>query len=395
MSPVKEFWLEANQCTGCAACTNACPVDAIEMEGGEYGFALPRITASCIDCGRCERVCGARHKVRDGMPKTPQAFAARSIDDALRFMSTSGGAFTELSRVVLSHGGVIIGAAYDERQDVHHVIVRDEEGLARLRQSKYVQSDVGFIYRDVRSLLDEGVEVLFCGAPCQIAGLVAYLGGRREGLVLLDFVCHGVNSPKAYRAWLEELEGNQGATVKRVWFKYKEGGWKSSPLRTRIDFSDGNVLVQDQRDNLYMRGYLGPNLYMRPSCAECSFRGIPLCGDLTLADFWGLDPALDDDKGTSLVIANTGHGLALLEAAGGRLRIEGRVLEEAVAGNPSIITSPVPHPRTNDFLSRLDRIRFSRAISPYLRSYAWNARIARLGKRVINGMRTISGRMGV
>ena len=385
---VKRFWLRADECTGCAACANACPTDAITMESDETGFSLPRIGASCIDCNKCETVCRNRHHLDRPVFDQPRVFAARSKDEEIRFASTSGGVFTELARVTLGKGGVVVGAAYDDQMNVYHTVIRDEEALARLRQSKYVQSEVGLVFREIKSLLADGTDVLFCGAPCQVAGLVSYLGGHRGNLLLIDFVCHGVNSPKAYRAWLDELARDRGSDITRVWFKYKEGGWKSSPLRTRIEFADGGALVQDQRENLFMRGYLGPNLYLRPCCADCRFRGVPLYGDVTLADFWGLDPAIDDDRGTSLVMVNTARGQEMLGEARGRLTVEERGIAEAIAGNASITSSPTAHPRTREFLRELGTKPFSRAILPYLRYHKWRARIRGVARRM-RGLATV------
>ena len=84
-----------------------------------------------------------------------------------------------------------------------------------------------------------------------------------------------------------------------LWFKYKEGGWKSSPRRTRVDFADGHFKVYEAEKNLFMYGYLSSNLYIRPSCGKCAFKGVPRQGDITFADFWGIDEKYDDDKGTS------------------------------------------------------------------------------------------------
>jgi coenzyme F420-reducing hydrogenase beta subunit len=115
--------------------------------------------------------------------------------------------------------------------------------------------------------------VLFCGSPCQVAGLHSYLGKKNDNLYTIDFICRGMNSPKAYKAWLREIEEKEKAKVTRVWFKYKENGWKKSPRCTRIDLSNGKYIVQKGEFNPFMSGYLGPNLYIRPSCSDCQFKG--------------------------------------------------------------------------------------------------------------------------
>lgn len=360
--PKKEIWLTRAECTGCGACESACPVNALSVRLDKSGFSFPLINNDCIGCNACERVCKRRNAVHLARTETPEVYAAWSKDEEIRFKSTSGGAFTALGEAVLIRGGVVFGARYDESCNVVCAEAQDAEGLSALRQSKYVQSDMRTIFRRVRELLKEGRCVAFCGAPCQVAGLYAYLDGDKDNLVTFDFVCRGVNSPKAYRAWLDELELSQGAKAVRVWFKYKEGGWKTSPLRTRIDFSDGTHVIQDQSDNYYMRGYLGPNLYMRPSCSACEFKGLPRMGDVTLADFWGVDVDLDDDKGTSMVLVNSDKGAEVLTAGSTSLELKLRNLEEVYDGNACMDASVERAPNAERFLLKLDSMSFLQAL---------------------------------
>lgn len=47
-----------SECCGCAACANACPVDAIRMEEGKEGFVFPKVDLNtCIQCGKCVKTC--------------------------------------------------------------------------------------------------------------------------------------------------------------------------------------------------------------------------------------------------------------------------------------------------------------------------------------------------
>ncbi|WP_080804105.1 Coenzyme F420 hydrogenase/dehydrogenase, beta subunit C-terminal domain [Arabiibacter massiliensis] len=366
---MKRFWLSAQECSGCGACANACPVDAISMEFAEDGFRYPVISGACVDCDKCERTCVAVHRFSSGYEMRPDTFAVWSKSEEARFASTSGGAFTELANAVLAEGGAVFGALYGSRCDVKHGAADDAEGLKGLRQSKYVQSDIGFAFREVKQRLDEGRMVAFCGAPCQVAGLRAFLGRRADTdkLVAFDFVCRGVNSPKAYRAWLDELESAKGASVAKVWFKYKVGGWKTSPVRTRIEFDDGSDMVLDGESNLFMRGYLESNLFLRPSCANCQFKGFPRQGDITLADFWGLDSSLDDDRGASMVLVNGEKGKALFERAKEDLEVHERSFDEIFVGNVCIDTSVKRNRKSQDFMADLDAMCFSAALGKHTR----------------------------
>lgn len=53
---------EKEKCTGCTACKNICPVNAISMGQNEEGFFYPVIdTNLCVDCKKCQNVCPANH----------------------------------------------------------------------------------------------------------------------------------------------------------------------------------------------------------------------------------------------------------------------------------------------------------------------------------------------
>ena len=361
----KELWLPGDECTGCGACENACPKNVLKVRLCSGGHLLPVACEGCIGCDRCERACEARLGLPARGSEEPAVFAAWSNDAGLRYSSTSGGLFSELALPIIAAGGAVYGAAYGEGCRVAHVKAETPEELERLRQSKYVQSEMGLALRSVRDDLNAGRKVLFCGAPCQVAGLRAYLGRDYEGLYLVDFVCRGVNSPLAYRYWLDGLSAERGSAVSRVWFKYKEGGWKTSPLRTRVDFADGGYVVLDGRGNTYMRGYLESNLYFRSSCSQCEFKGFPRQGDVTVADFWGLDPALDDDKGASMVLVSTDRGRELFDAAAPHVTSYEREFAEIFAGNVCIGGSAPLNARSGEFMSALPEVGFEAALAKF------------------------------
>src|SRR5690606_17487561 len=107
-----------------------------------------------------------------------------------------------------------------------------------------------------------------------------------DNLITLDFVCRGTNSPKAYKKYLEMLESRYKSKVKRIWFKNKSHGWNR--FSTRVDFWNGKTYLKDRYSDLYMRGYIEFNLYMRPSCSVCKYKSFPRVSDITLGDFWGV-----------------------------------------------------------------------------------------------------------
>ena len=131
--------------------------------------------------------------------------------------------------------------------------------------------------------------MLFSGVPCQIDGLLRFLGRDYEHLLTCDLVCHGVPSPAVFRAWLDTLEARQGSTVRQVRFKDKSHGWSHPYLS--VTFADGGVYTEDFNRTCYGRGF-GMQLFLRPACAVCKYTSVSRPADFTLADYWGLDPAL-------------------------------------------------------------------------------------------------------
>jgi ferredoxin len=47
-----QYFIQKNKCTGCGACLEVCPTEAIKMQEERAV-----ITMECIDCGACPRVC--------------------------------------------------------------------------------------------------------------------------------------------------------------------------------------------------------------------------------------------------------------------------------------------------------------------------------------------------
>lgn len=362
---MKEFWLDRTECTGCSACANICPLNAISMENDAAGFAYPRIGEKCIDCNACERVCKNREKTAINNDSIPDTYAAWAKDKELRFTSTSGGAFTSLAKAIIEQNGIVYGARYNKELLVEHAKAENMEQLEQLKQSKYVQSDIGLIFREIKAYLDTARLVVFAGTPCQVSGLLSYLEKSYDNLFTIDFICRGVNSPKAYKSWLTEIENKAGQKAVKIWFKYKVNGWKKSPRCTRVDFEDGNHQVFDQDENLYMKGYLGSNLYIRPSCGNCGFKGMPRSSDITLADFWKVDERMDDDRGTSMVLVNCEKGRKWFEVVKTGMEVHKRNFDEVFEGNGYFTDSVVVPKESFAFLNSLDKVVFSRNLKKY------------------------------
>lgn len=329
-----------NHCTGCGACAAVCPVDAIAMERDKEGFSYPAVDLTrCIHCGRCTAACPALTQRQSG--PMPAVYAAWTKDDAIRRDSTSGGVFTVLASYVLEDGGVVFGAALDGKQHLRHVACFRKEDLWRLRGAKYVQSDLGDTYREVKRWL-ETRPVLFSGTPCQVDGLYRYLGDRPEGLTTCDLVCHGVPSPGVWEDMVRSLEAQKHKSLQTVRFRNKVTGWKDSHF-TAV-YSDGTVDSAPLYHTEYGRAF-GRSLFLRPCCHHCPYTSMTRPGDFTLGDFWGLRPdelPEQQEKGVSLLMVNTAHASHLFDQlALGRKAFPP---ERAIAGNPRL-ASPTVQPQ--------------------------------------------------
>ena len=214
---------DKRNCCGCTACSQVCPKHCITMQMDSEGFKYPHVdTSLCVECGLCEKVCPYLNKYPIPIKK-PASFACKTKNDELREKSSSGGLFTVLAAKVIQEGGVVFGAKFDAEWNVVHGYSETEEGLAAFRGSKYVQSDLGNCFTEVKNFLKSERQVLFTGTPCQVAGLNHFLQKKYDNLITVDFVCHCVPSPLVWKKYLEELCGD--TTIKSVSFRDKSEGW--------------------------------------------------------------------------------------------------------------------------------------------------------------------------
>ena len=314
---------DKTRCCGCTACQAACPHDAIVMKPDVLGFTYPEVDMSaCVDCGLCEKVCAFVQDCDASLPVdrslTAEVQAARHKDGNVVAASQSGGVFTALSDAVLSEGGVIYGAAYKGLDEVSHIRAESAQERNLLRGSKYVQSDMGQIFRSVREDLVNGRKVLFSGTPCQVAGLKSYIPERlHENLLLVDFICHGVPSPSVWKDYVEYMS-RKGNIVRAIFRDKSVAGWK-----VHAD----SFLYEDEKKRTgdTFRVLFYKNIILRHNCGNCPYNVTAHPADVTIGDFWGVAevlPVMDSGAGTSMVICNTEKGKILLSSAACELELE-------------------------------------------------------------------------
>ncbi len=339
-------------CTGCHACLNACTHSAITMTADAEGFLTPNINNNkCVECKLCEKVCPIINPMQDKGFTNPKAYAVWSEPD--RRISSSGGAFSAFARYILAQNGVVFGAAFDKNLHCKHIEIQNIDDLAALRGSKYVQSEIGNVFIQVKNHLRANRKVLFCGTPCQIAGLKNFLRKPYPNLLTLDLICHGVPSDTVFHGYLQKISNRFAFNIDGYEFRDRDG-WSKTP----------SISVRGKRyhiygiDALYMEAFNASAIF-RKCCYQCSYSNIPRVGDCTLGDFWGIGrygkPFKHDTmKGVSLVLTNTGKGETVIH----QLKdcyIEERTLNEALIENHNLKKTSEPnHNRGNiikDFLN--------------------------------------------
>lgn len=340
-------------CCGCQSCAAICPMRAIEMAPDENGFVFPKIhKENCIGCQACVSACGLHQRI--GRQTEGPWYAAAGRGDVAQ--SASAGVFVSLAREIIAQGGVTFGAAYqllDDGIHVCHVEASEEHGLTKLQNSRYVQSAAGPCFSQVKRELVKGKTVLFCGTPCQVAGLKAFLGKEKPWptLYTADLVCHGVPSEQMFRDWVASEESRKGKKITDVRFRCKRDGWGHSLLM--LVFQDGSEELIPADHSAYYAMFLGLET-LRDSCYVCPYASGFRAGDLTFGDFWGVQKTrpevmrdaarFNEKRGVSCLLVNTEHGREALFKYGDRLNLKEVNFIDIASGNdqlrhPSVLPS--------------------------------------------------------
>lgn len=320
---------DTKDCCGCEACMQRCPKGCISMQSDSEGFLYPKINlAECIGCGLCEKVCPVINQGE--IHASEKIFAAKHKNEQIRMTSSSGGIFTVLAEAIIDEGGVVFGAKFNKNWEVIHDFAEIKEDLLAFRGSKYVQSHIGNSFKITEYYLKQGRKVLFSGTPCQIAGLRLFLQKEYENLLTVDFICHGVPSPKVWQAYLDGIISQRGGKnlysshntsgenihINSIVFRDKQLGWRRYSLKLIMSASvagqgENSILISEPLDkNVFLRGFMS-NMFLRPSCHFCKCRESRSGSDITLGDCWGIEfesTDFNDDKGISLCMINTFKG---------------------------------------------------------------------------------------
>ena len=356
-------------CCGCTACANICPVECISMQQDEEGFLYPQINKEkCIDCHRCEIVCPIKNN--NNYAKKVDAICARASDIDIVRHSTSGGFFTPIAQFVLEKNGIVIGAAYTPDKKIEHVFVKSEnkEDLSKLRGSKYVQSYLNNIFSEVKKELENDVLVCFSGTPCQIAGLRNFLNKEYESLITIDVVCHGTPSPKLWKKYVDYQEQKYNSEIKSVSFRKKTYGYHSGTME--LLFENGKKYNGSARVDYLLKSFF-KEISSRPSCYKCGFKTDKHSSDFTIFDSWSATELVqglkDDDLGYTNVFINSEKGRKIFDIIKDKYEWYSIDLEKAILLDGKMVrASAKPHPKRNEFYRDLDNEELVEHIKKYI-----------------------------
>lgn len=356
------FVTNKTKCCGCTACAKVCPKRCIIMRQDKEGFRYPYVdTERCINCGLCDKSCPILNK-REIKGKL-NAVAVQNREKDTLYHSAAGGAFSAIATITIKNGGVVYGAAYDEKMVVRHKSACTIDELNKFRSSKYVQSDLGNVYIDVEKKLQQGKEVCFSGTPCQIVGLKNYLKREYSSLVTVDLVCKGVGSPEVLKQYVELQEKRYKSAVIGMNFKRKTYGYHSSTMA--VNFDNGKLYSCGGITDPMMRSFRA-NICLRPSCSECSFKGRYRVSDLTIFDCWHyseLTGKKDDDKGHTAVLIHSEKGKQRIQQCGGLLTVDEINPDEVIKLDGIMVENCVTNHKKRDvYMSILEKEGLEKAI---------------------------------
>lgn len=327
-------------CTGCSVCLNICPMNCIEMIEDERGFLYPKVNESkCIKCYKCQRNCPINKEDNKEKNDLSKVYCAQSLKDNVLKVSSSGGMFYEIARFVIKDkGGVVYASETQKNLSIKFSRIEDIDQLSKVHGSKYFQSVIGNVYKQVKIDLQHGKIVLFIGCPCQIAGIDSYLQKKYNNLITIDLVCHGVG---AFKLFNEEIirKNKKNDKIIDIKFRSKDKFTLTNHYLLKYIYESGKVKYQSALNNRYMSAFFHEAIY-RESCYRCKFSSIPRRGDLTIGDFAGVNikeiSRLRYKKGVSLLMVNTIKGIEVFENIKKEIWYNERKLEEALSTNANL-----------------------------------------------------------
>lgn len=352
-------------CCGCGTCANSCPQNCINMLPDSEGFLYPQVEESlCIGCHNCEHVCPILNE-RKEETSYQEGYIIQNSNLSERKSATSGGFFSVLCKYVISNEGIVYGVKFDKRFKAIHAGITDIKDISVLCRSKYVQSETGFVFREVKNNLDKGKLVCFSGTPCQIEGLKLYLKKEYYNLITCDVVCRGVPSPLFWEKYKDYIKGCYG-TPAYVGFREKTYGYSYSTLVFR-DKDGGLLYSAGVESDPYLRAFFS-DISVRPSCFHCKFKKRFRQSDYTIWDcfpVYKFSTEMDDDFGTTRLIIHTDKGQEVFDSIKPELNYKRIEVQKLISDSVEMTASVIPNPRREAFFKDFITMEFEDVLKKY------------------------------
>lgn len=360
-------------CTMCGACSAVCPKNAISFQPTGTGFQVPVIDSDrCVECGKCEKACPTltNHNSNKYCPKSYMAYCKDT--EKIKY-SASGGIFRALAEyIIIEKKGYVVGACYDPDLNAVLKMTNDLQEIQAFLGSKYVSSDTGNIYAQVKEVLQQEHYVFFTGLPCQVAGLLGYLEKPYEKLITADIICHGTASNELFHKYIAQKEQETQEKLLSICHTSKDVAKWNPMIQKEIRFCyENHTEYVDSHDDSYLHLFL-QNLFYKESCYQCHFNRLPRISDFTLGDYFGIGTIRKvkeiHPEGVSLLLANNEKALKLLPDLDPYLYYQERPLFESGIFNQHIWKSSKPHPLHTDFMEDYKHMSYEELEAKYYSS---------------------------
>lgn len=276
-------------------------------------------------------------ELQETMDAIRACYSGYLSDEKKLSQSASGGLATALSEYIISQGGIVYGVAYtSDFRGAQYIRVDRIHELSALKGSKYIQTSKfsgGVTYSRVLDDFSHDRTVLFIGLPCDVGALKTIIKHEKvcaDRLLTVDLICHGPTSPKVAKEYIDSLEKRYRSKAIEFSVRYKHPDW--IPPYLRAVFENGKEYLAPFYETDY--GYAF-SILSRPSCHNCPCKGPHHQSDMTIGDFWGLNPKHPgyNRKGVSVVFTYNSQAEDVLKKLPGFVLNEAD-LKQALSGNP-------------------------------------------------------------
>lgn len=343
----------SEECSGCSSCSNICPKQCITMIPNEEGFLYPVTDEKkCINCNLCLNRCPSNSDVIESILPI-NTMGGWSLDIQKKLKSSSGGLFYALAHKIFEKKGVVVGVKLNEKYEAVHSIAKNEKELSLLLGSKYIQSNIGIVYKEVLNFCKKDIWVLFVGTPCQVAGLKRFINHDYEKLICCDIICHGVTSNSLLKSYINSTSDNIESTS--INFRDKKEGWNNFSISFTNKNFDKTYLINNKTD-LFFKSFLS-DIALRNSCYVCKTKSDNVNSDITLGDLWGVE-SFDHDlflksenNGVSAVVVKSEKGQKIIEEIKKDVYLKTISFDDFYKYNPSYkLSKNKPYYRRNFYI---------------------------------------------